>query len=179
MKWEQWEEGRTQVGELEEPELRFWWGCWQTRGRGGKDEGRSGELPQPACYHNRDLAGTPSWLHVAFMLNRRCCFFLFILRENDRRVRVFWAPAPDGGMGLESPCRTGELCSNRLVHARNKKSGDSRWIKTLPKDAWWRFASDLVSNQTHKLNSVNDRKKTPFSRSTEMVRRKVKYIYEG
>lgn len=75
---------------------------------------------------NRDLAGTPSCLHVAFMLSRRCCFFLFILCENDRRVRVFWAPAPDGGMGLGSPCRTGELCSNRLIHARNKKSGDSR-----------------------------------------------------
>lgn len=123
---------------------------------------------------NRELAGTPSCLHVAFMLNCQCCFFLFILCENDRRVRVFWAPAPDGRMGLESLCRTWELCSNRLIHARNKKSGDWRWIKTLLKDAWWHSASDLVSNQTQKLNSVNDRKKTRFSRAMETGKKESK-----
>lgn len=58
-------EGMTQGGELGEPELRFWWSCLQTRGRGGKDEGRSGELPQAAEQgSSRDSLMSPCSVYV-------------------------------------------------------------------------------------------------------------------
>lgn len=67
--------------------------------------------------------------------------FFFILCEDYNTVRVFYLAQTlwNGAMGLDSPCRAGELLWNRLIHARNKKSGDSHWIKTLLKDVYWCF----------------------------------------